>query len=156
MFMDGSAMPGPSALRGLAARQQRLEQRLVSLTRLLLVQPRQGAPHDRPNAKMLELFAAWAETSLDVPQTAAVGKLRPPERHELRPARAAAQPLPFVIPIRQSLELMSPNPFQRLPEYRTYDVPRPRTSQFSSVLFALAWYQPSEVSYEPTRRCYSS
>ena len=102
------AEPEAVARRGrAAARRQTPAQLLVEPVRLLPVHPRQRRPRYRTDAEVVELAALSRQVRHDVAQAAAPRELRHGHRHELVPARHAAQLPALVVPLREGLELMS-------------------------------------------------
>ena len=113
------AEPDAVARRGrAAARQQTPEQLLVEPVRLLPVHPRQRRPRYRTDAEVVELAALSRQVRHDVAQAAAPRELRHGYRHELVPARHAAQLPALVVPLREGLELMSRHQLEKLRENR--------------------------------------
>ena len=101
-----------------AARQQAPEQLLVERVRLRLVHPRQRRPGHRADPEVVQLAALRRQVRHDVAQAAAPGELPHRHRHELVPARHAAQPAALVVPFRDGLELMSRHQLEKLRENR--------------------------------------
>jgi hypothetical protein len=90
------------------------KQRFVERTRLLLVHPRQSRASDSTRAQVVPAPVLCLGIGNDVAKTVAPGQLAHRQSHKLRPARGLAKAAADVMPLSQTLELMSRYQFQPL------------------------------------------